>query len=115
MTQTVTALYDTYDGAVAAVNELEASGIPHADISLVSNNVDNRYDKDHPTNAAADAGTGAGIGAAVGGVGGLLTGLGLLAIPGVGPVVAAGWLVATAVGAWAEQSWVGRPAELSAR
>jgi hypothetical protein len=29
----------------------------------------------------------------------LLTGLGLLAIPGVGPVVAAGWLVATAVGA----------------
>jgi hypothetical protein len=99
MTQTVTALYDTYDAAVFAVNDLEASGIPHADISLVSNNVDHRYDKDHPTNAAADAGTGAGIGAAVGGVGGLLTGLGLLAIPGVGPVVAAGWLVATAVGA----------------
>ncbi len=99
MTQTVTALYDTYDAAVSAVNDLEASGVPHADISLVSNNVDHRYDKDHPTNAAADAGTGAGIGAAVGGVGGLLTGLGLLAIPGVGPVVAAGWLVATAVGA----------------
>jgi hypothetical protein len=99
MTQTVTALYDSYDAAVSAVNDLEASGIPHADISLVSNNVDHRYDKDHPTNAAADAGTGAGIGAAVGGVGGLLTGLGLLAIPGVGPVVAAGWLVATAVGA----------------
>jgi hypothetical protein len=99
MTQTVTALYDTYDAAVSAVNDLEASGIPHADISLVSNNVDHRYDGDHPTNAAADAGTGAGIGAAVGGVGGLLTGLGLLAIPGVGPVVAAGWLVATAVGA----------------
>ena len=93
MTQTITALYDTYDGAVAAVKELEASGIPHADISLVSNNVDHRYDKHHPTKAAADAGTGAGIGATVGGVGGLLTGLGLLAIPGVGPVVAAGWLV----------------------
>lgn len=99
MTQIVTALYDTYDAAVSAVNDLEASGIPHGDISLVSNNVDHRYDKDHPTNAAADAGTGAGIGAAVGGVGGLLTGLGLLAIPGVGPVVAGGWLVATAVGA----------------
>jgi hypothetical protein len=99
MTQTVTALYDTYDAAVSAVNDLEASGIPHADLSLVSNNVDHRYDKDHPTNAAADAGTGAGIGAAVGGVGGLLTGLGLLAIPGVGPVVAGGWLVAMAVGA----------------
>ena len=99
MTQTVTALYDTYDAAVSAVNDLEASGIPHGDISLVSNNVDHRYDKDHPANAAADAGTGAGIGAAVGGVGGLLTGLGLLAIPGVGPVVAGGWLVAMAVGA----------------
>ena len=99
MTQTVTALYDTYDAAVSAVNDLEASGIPHGDISLVSNNVDHRYDNDHPTNAAADAGTGAGIGAAVGGVGGLLTGLGLLAIPGVGPVVAGGWLIATAVGA----------------
>jgi hypothetical protein len=43
--------------------------------------------------------TGAGVGTAVGGAAGLLAGLGLLAIPGVGPVVAAGWLVATAVGA----------------
>ena len=104
MTQTVTALYDTYDSAVSAVNALEASGVPHSDISIVSNNVDNRFNdnrftKDRSTNAAEDAGKGAGIGAAVGGVGGLLTGLGLLAIPGVGPVVAAGWLVATAAGA----------------
>jgi hypothetical protein len=99
MTQTVTALYDTYDSAVAAVNALEASGFPHSEISIVSNNVDNRYAKDRPTNAGADAGAGAGIGAVVGGVGGLLTGLGLMAIPGVGPVVAAGWLVATAAGA----------------
>jgi hypothetical protein len=99
MTQTVSAFYDTYDTAVSAVNDLEAFGISYADISLVSNNVDHRYDKDHSTNTAADAGKGAGIGAVVGGAGGLLTGLGLLAIPGVGPVVAAGWLVATAVGA----------------
>src|SRR6476659_4851484 len=99
MTQTVTALYDTYDSAVSAVNALESSGVPHSDISIVSNNVDNRFNKDRPTNAAEDAGKGAGIGAVVGGVGGLLTGLGLLAIPGVGPVVAAGWLVATAAGA----------------
>jgi hypothetical protein len=99
MTQTVTALYDAYDSAASAVNALEASGIPHSDISIVSSNVDNRYSKDRPTNAVEDAGKGAGIGAAVGGVGGLLTGLGLLAIPGIGPVVAAGWLVATAAGA----------------
>ena len=99
MTQTVAALYDRYDSAVSAVGALEAAGIPYSDISIVSNNVDNRYGKDRPTHAAEDAGKGAGIGAAVGGVGGLLTGLGLLAIPGVGPVVAAGWLVATAAGA----------------
>ena len=35
----------------------------------------------------------------LGGGAGLLAGLGMLAIPGVGPVVAAGWLIATAVGA----------------
>ena len=56
MTQTVTALYDTHDSAVSAVNALEASGIPHSDISIVSNNVDNRYTKNRPTNAAEDAG-----------------------------------------------------------
>lgn len=99
MTQTITALYDTYDSAVSAVNALEAAGIPHSDISIVSNNAENRYRKDRSTETAEDAGKGAGVGAAVGGVGGLLTGLGLLAIPGVGPVVAAGWLVATVAGA----------------
>ena len=78
MAQTVTALYDTYDSAVSAVDALESAGIPHSDISIVSNNVDNRYSKDQPTHVGADAGKGAGIGAAVGGVGGLLTGLGLL-------------------------------------
>jgi hypothetical protein len=99
MVQTVTALYDRYDFAVSAVDALEAAGVPHSDISIVSNNVDNRYNGDRGTHTAEDAGKGAGIGAAVGGVGGLLTGLGLLAIPGVGPVVAAGWLIATAAGA----------------
>ena len=52
MTQTVTALYDTYDSAVSAVNALEAYGIPHSDISIVSNNVDDRYGTDRATNAA---------------------------------------------------------------
>jgi hypothetical protein len=99
MTQTLTALYDTYDGAASAVQALEDSGIPHSHISIVSNNADNWYAKDRPSKAGADAGKGAGIGAVVGGAGGVLTGLGLLAIPGVGPVVAAGWLVATAAGA----------------
>ena len=42
-----------------------------------------------------------GLGAAVGTVG-ALTGLGIMAIPGVGPIVAAGWLVATLAGAAAD-------------
>ncbi|MGQ3215853.1 MAG: general stress protein [Shinella sp.] len=97
MTKTATGLFDDYSDAQAAVNALEARGIPSDDISIVSNNVDERRTGD--TNAAEGAGAGAGIGAAVGGVGGLLTGLGIMAIPGVGPVVAAGWLAATAAGA----------------
>ena len=44
------------------------------------------------------AGTGAGVGAALGGAAGVLAGLGLMAIPGVGPIVAAGWLVSTLAG-----------------
>lgn len=96
--KTVTGLFDTYNDAEAAVANLEAAGIPSNDISIVSNNGDGRYSTD-ASNAAEGAGTGAGIGAGVGGAGGLLAGLGLLAIPGVGPVVAAGWLAATAAGA----------------
>ena len=100
MTRTITALYDTYDAAQRAVRALEASGVPSADISIVANNSENWRSGDRPANEAAhDSGTGAEIGALVGGVGGLLTGLGLIAIPGVGPVVAAGWLISAAAGA----------------
>ena len=100
MTQTLTGLFDQYDDARRAVQDLEAAGVPHRDVSIVANNAAGT----HATNATAseageDAGKGAGIGAAVGGVGGLLAGLGLLAIPGLGPVVAAGWLASAAVGA----------------
>lgn len=101
--RTVTGLFDDYDDASAAVSELETAGVPSSDISIVASNADRRHGED--SNAAEGAGAGAGIGAVVGGAGGLLTGLGLMAIPGVGPVVAAGWFAATAVGAAA---WCGR-------
>jgi hypothetical protein len=99
MTQTITGLFDTYGAATQAVKDLEAAGIPHSDISIVANNADKSWS---PTTARADdaasgAGTGASVGAALGGGAGLLAGLGLLAIPGLGPVVAAGWLASTAV------------------
>ena len=102
MTQTLTGLFDRYDDARRAVQDLEAAGVPHRDISLVANNArgDHVVNGDHAAAAAGDdAGKGAGLGATLGGVGGLLAGLGLLAIPGLGPVVAAGWLASTAVGA----------------
>jgi hypothetical protein len=96
--QTFTRVYDSYDQARQVVAALEEIGVPAGDISLVANrNVDQTYVRDEDDNS--EAATGAGIGAALGGTAGLLAGLGILAIPGLGPVVAAGWLAATAVGA----------------
>ena len=106
-TQTITAMFDRYDEAAEAVGKLEAAGIPHSDISIVSNDKtkrdtygDTAAHTDHP-DARTGTGTGASVGTLVGGGAGLLAGLGLLAIPGLGPVVAAGWLAATLVGAGA--------------
>ena len=106
MAVTISRLYDRYADAERAVSQLEAAGIPQSDISIVANNSDEWYnsgktdrDRDGVDDRAESAGKGAGIGAGIGGTAGLLAGLGLLAIPGLGPVVAAGWLAATAVGA----------------
>ncbi len=108
MTTTISRLYDTYADAERAVTRLEGAGVPHSDISIVANNSDNWYgsrsgkvdrDRDGVDDRAEGTGTGAGIGAGLGGAAGLLAGLGLLAIPGLGPVVAAGWLASMAVGA----------------
>ncbi|MDX0521897.1 hypothetical protein GOD35_15830 [Sinorhizobium medicae] len=96
--RTVTGLFDDYEDARDAVSDLETAGVPSDDISIVANNTGDKYSTEG-SNAAEGAGAGAGLGAAGGGVVGLLTGLGLMAIPGVGPVVAAGWLASTAAGA----------------
>ena len=93
--------YDTYDQAERVVHALEAAGVPHDDISLVSGD----QSRSATTGGAGDTatatgtGTGATIGTVLGGGAGLLAGLGSLAIPGVGPIVAAGWLIATLTGA----------------
>jgi uncharacterized protein (TIGR02271 family) len=119
MAKTITAFFDDFADAADAVRRLEAAGIQHKDISLIANNRDDRYSdqatrsfdgdrtKDNDDRDLVrddndnDAGTGAAIGAVAGGAGGLLAGVGLMAIPGIGPVVAAGWLVSTLVGAGA--------------
>jgi hypothetical protein len=110
MTVTISRLYNNYGDARQAVRDLEAAGVPHGDISILASNAESWYDKDkvdlYPDrdldgkdDRAEAAGAGAGIGAVAGGTVGALTGFGLMAIPGVGPVVAAGWLVATLAGA----------------
>lgn len=90
MTQTLTRSYDSYETARSVVEALEAEGVSSADISIVGR---------HASVDDSNAGEGAGIGAALGGAAGLLAGIGLIAIPGIGPVVAAGWLASTAAGA----------------
>jgi hypothetical protein len=100
MSKTITRLFDNYADASNAVRELEAIGISHDDLSIVANNADNRHgDHDEGINEDGDVTRGVSTGAVLGGAGGLLAGLGLLAIPGLGPIVAAGWLAATAAGA----------------
>lgn len=109
---TISRLYSDYETASAVVTELQAAGLPHAEMSLVSSNADNWYtgkkavtqgkidrDADGVDDRVEGASAGAGIGAALGGGAGLLAGVGMMAIPGIGPVVAAGWLVAAAAGA----------------
>lgn len=102
----ISRLYKDHDTGARVVAELERSGIPHSDISIISNNDSGSFDRDGSKRIDRDAdgrddraegaATGAGIGATLGGAAGLLAGLGLLAIPGIGPVVAAGWLASTA-------------------
>jgi len=104
MSQTITRLFDNYTDATAAVRDLEQLGIAHGDLSIVASNADGHHDdhgaSDHDgVNDDGDVSRGVSTGAMLGGAGGLLAGLGLLAIPGLGPIVAAGWLAATAAGA----------------
>lgn len=107
MHRTITRLFNSHTEAMSAVTDLEQAGIPHDDISLIASNGDNWHDghkhdrahTDGDNDTADGAAKGATTGGLIGGGAGLLAGLGMLAIPGLGPVVAAGWLASTAVGA----------------
>jgi hypothetical protein len=95
--KTVSRVYDTYSQARDAVAAIETAGVPASEVSLIANK--HVSDRHADVKDGSKAGTGAGIGGVVGGGAGLLAGLGILAIPGLGPVVAVGWLAALAVGA----------------
>ena len=108
--RTIAHTYSTYSEATSVVNALESAGIPHSDISIISGDktantagigdtATGMTSGDPAQGASTGAGTGATIGTVLGGGAGLLAGLGSLAIPGIGPLVAAGWLVAALTGA----------------
>jgi hypothetical protein len=102
--KTVVGLFDQYEDADRAVSTLVNAGFnrDHLSIAVRENTMldvddEHLYDDtmDEASGAAVGAGTGAVGGAVLGGLTGLLIGVGALAIPGIGPVVAAGSLANT--------------------
>jgi hypothetical protein len=93
--------YQSFDSGVSALRE---AGFRASDISAVlpERDATNR-DLGHEINTKAPEGiaVGAGTGAVTGGVLGWLVGVGALAVPGVGPLLAAGPIVAALAGAGA--------------
>jgi hypothetical protein len=83
-----------------AVDQLLAAGFRNEDISvLLQDNVGTK-DFAHEKHTKAPEGTTTGVvaGGAIGGTLGLLVGIGALAIPGLGPFIAAGPIMATLAG-----------------
>jgi hypothetical protein len=83
------------------VNALRTAGFSNSDISVLLPNKEATTDFAHVkgTKAPEGASTGAGAGAVVGGGLGWLVGIGALAIPGLGPFIAAGPIMAALAGA----------------
>lgn len=93
-------IYQTYEGVESAVDALKTAGFRNTDISvLFPENVGTKdFAHEKGTKAPEGATTGAGTGAVVGGALGWLAGIGALAIPGVGPFIAAGPIMAALAG-----------------
>jgi Heat induced stress protein YflT domain len=98
-----TAVYGIYRDRTTAengVDRLVASGFRSEDISvLLQDNVGTKdFAHEKATKAPEGTTTGAVTGGVIGGTLGLLAGIGALAIPGVGPLIAAGPIMATLAG-----------------
>jgi hypothetical protein len=87
--------------ATAIVDQLKAAGFSSNDISVLFPDKSGTKDFAHEqhTKAPEGAATGAGTGGILGGALGWLVGIGALAIPGLGPFVAAGPIMAALSGA----------------
>ncbi len=100
MKKSVIGIVETQIQAERIVDQLQAGGVSSSDISVLF--PDKRGSKDfayeHNTKAPEGAVAGIGAGGVVGGTLGLLAGIGALAIPGVGPLIAAGPIMATLSG-----------------
>ena len=101
MKKAVFCIVPALNQADTIVNELKTAGFSDNDISVLF--PDKRGTKDfaheHHTKAPEGAAIGAPAGGIVGGTVGLLAGIGALAIPGLGPFIAAGPLMAALSGA----------------
>ena len=96
-------IYQSRENMESAVRQLELDGFRAADVSiLVPQNVGTK-DLAHSkaTKAPEGAAAGAGSGAVIGGTLGWLAGIGAFAVPGIGPLIAAGPIVAALAGAGA--------------
>src|SRR5687768_15053146 len=96
-THTVVGLYGTPSQAKQAVHDLESKGFLRDQISIVAAGSANAASTDAPNIGPLDnigSDTASGTGAAVGGLAGFFAGMVALAIPGIGPVIAAGPLAA---------------------
>jgi len=82
------------------VEDLQSSGFNPAEISVLMPDTAGKHDFGHvkATKAPEGATTGATAGGVTGGVLGLLAGIGALAIPGVGPFIAAGPIMGALAG-----------------
>jgi hypothetical protein len=93
-------IYSSVTQAEVAVDALVDGGFTNSDVSVLM--ADNQGSKDfaHEKNTKAPEGTTTGVaaGGAIGGTLGLLAGIGALAIPGVGPLIAAGPIMGALAG-----------------
>jgi hypothetical protein len=94
-------IYPSYEAVERAVDALRVAGFRGTDISVLFPENIGTKDFAHVkgTKAPEGATTGGGTGAVVGGTLGWLTGIGALAIPGLGPFIAAGPIMAALAGA----------------
>ena len=101
MKKAVIGIVQTPQQAEKVVEQLRANGFQLTDISVLFPDRQGTTDFaiEHSTKAPEGAAAGAGTGGVLGGVLGLLAGIGALAIPGLGPFIAAGPIVAALSGA----------------